>query len=117
MQEIVKRLNDVKKRRGYTLRMLAEKSGLTLGTVNKIMSGELQRIKPEKLSKLAEALNVTIDYLVNGEADGVSAQAYSYGLVKIACISPNVRVADVGYNVRQIIKHAKRAAANGVKIA
>ena len=118
MREIVQRLNDVKKRRGYTLRTLSEKSGITLGTINKIMSGELQRIKPDKLSKLAEALNVTTDYLVNGEADDIDAQADScLGLVKIACISPNVRVADVGYNVRQIIEQAKRAAANGVKIA
>ena len=118
MQAIIERLNKAKKQRGYTLKDLAEKSGITLGTVNKIMSGELQRIKPDKLEKLAAALNVTVDYLVNGETTPDKAHADNYlGLVKIACISPDVRVADVEYNVTEIIGQAKRAAANGVKIA
>lgn len=118
MQRIVERLNIAKKQRGYTLKQLAEISGLSNGTVNKIMSGELQKIKSDKLEKLATALGVTVDYLLNREIHSAENNADNYlGLVKIACISPEVRVADVEFNVRQIIEAVKRAYTNGIKIA
>lgn len=119
MQDIVKRLNIAKKQKRYTLKQLAELSGLTGGTVNKIMSGELKKIKPDKLARLAEALDVTIDYLL-GKSDehNANGNATNYlGLVKIACISPEVRVGDCAFNCEQIVALAKKASANGVKIA
>ncbi len=118
MQQLIKKLNSAKKAKGYTLKQLSAASGLTLGTVNKIMSGELQKIKPDKLSKLAEALDVTEEYLLADETQTVQAMPNSYlGLVKIACISPEVRVGDCAFNAQQIIKLSKQAANNGVKIA
>ena len=122
MQTVVQNLNAAKKRKGYTLKQLSEASGLTLGTVNKIMSGELKKINPLKLQKLAEALDVSVEYL-NGE---FATQTYSaakdddcdyLGIVNVACISPDVRVADCDYNARQIISRAKSAYERGVKIA
>ena len=83
MQQLIKKLNSAKKAKGYTLKQLSAASGLTLGTVNKIMSGELQKIKPDKLSKLAEALDVTEEYLLADETQTVQAMPNSYlGLVK-----------------------------------
>lgn len=119
MQNIVKRLNAAKKAKGYTLKQLAEASGLTLGTVNKIMCGELQTIKPDKLDKLAHALDVSAEYLLGrDEPYRIQNDESDYlGLVKIACISPNVRVADCAYNAEQIVNGVKRAAENDVKIA
>ena len=119
MQQVVKRLNEAKKRKGYTLKQLAEKSGLTLGTVNKIMSGELQKIKPDKLSKLAVALDVTTEYLLDGDSAQPTASVKSgyLGIVKIACISPEVRVGDCDFNATDIITRAKNAYASGVSIA
>lgn len=119
MKDIVKRLNVAKKQRGYTLKQLAEKSGLTLGTVNKIMSGELQRIKPDKLVSLAEALDVTVEYLLGIEEKTPKASVNGgyIGIAKIACISPEVRVGDCEYNAKQIVRLAKAAADKGVKIA
>lgn len=122
MDNVVKRLNIAKKRKGYTLKQLAQASGLTLGTVNKIMSGELQKIKPDKLSKLAAALGVSVEYLLNGDGSANTATAKvndgNYlGFVKIACISPDVRVGNCAYNAEQIVAQAKIAYEKGVKIA
>ena len=121
MQTVVQNLNTAKKRKGYTLKQLAEASGLTLGTVNKIMSGELKKVNPDKLSKLAQALDVSVEYLNGVQATYTeSKQSVSsdyLGIVKIACISPEVRVADCTFNASQIVKRAKMAANQGVKIA
>lgn len=120
MQNTVRRLNEAKKQRGYTLTQLAEQSGLTLGTVNKIMCGQLQKINPDKLSNLADALGVSVEYLLGREEPNANGEARSdnyLGMVKIACISPEVRVADCEFNANQIIARAKKAHADGVKIA
>lgn len=119
MQDIVKRLNAAKKQKGYTLKQLSEISGLTLGTINKIMCGQLQKIKPDKLAKLAEALDVTVEYLKGQESncEQNDSREIDLGIVKIACISPEIRVADCAYNADRIILNAKKAADNGVKIA
>ena len=119
MNKTVERLNDAKIQKGLTLKQLAELSGLTLGTVIKIMNGEVQKIKDDKLNKLASALDVTSDYLKNGVTEireENMANDY-YGLVKIACVSPPMRVADCDYNTEQIINEARRANEKGVKRA
>ena len=119
MQETVKKLNLLKKQRGYTLKQLAELSGLTLGTVNKIMSGSLQKIKADKLARLAKALNVTVDYLTDSTVVVQEPQAEDdyLGLASIACITPEVRVGDCAFNAEQIVTLAKKAYLDNVKIA
>lgn len=119
MQEIVNKLNLAKKQQNLTLKELADKSGISLGTINKIMSGALQKIKPEKLERLANALNVSIDYLTNASVSKMveDKRMDDMGLIKIACISPDVRVGDCQYNATQIIEQCQKAANDGVKIA
>lgn len=120
MQKVVQRLNEEKKRKGYTLKQLAEVSGLTLGTVIKIMNGDLQKIKPDKLQKLAKALDVSEKYLLEGNENACTNLSDSeryLGFVKIACISPDVRVGDCAYNAQEIIARTLKANADGVKIA
>ncbi len=116
MQQIVSKLNEAKKRKGMTLKQLAEASGLTQGTVNKIMSGELQKIKADKLEKLAAALDVSVEYLLGDERNDVAQDNEScLGIVKIACISPDVKVGDCAYNAERIIAEAKRAASKNAR--
>ncbi len=115
MQQLVKKLNEMKKLRKMTLKQLAEASGLTLGTVFKIMSGELQKIMPDKLEKLAKALGVSTEYLTSASVP-VRSDGY-LGLVRIACISPEVKVGNCDFNTQQIIDKAQLACKNGVKIA
>ncbi len=113
MDNVVARLNEAKKSKGMTLKQLAETSGLSQGTVNKIMSGELKKIKADKLARLANALGVTAEQLTEQR----SAAASYLGLLKVACISPQVRVGDCAFNTQQIVKSIANAAENGVKIA
>ena len=122
MQTVVQNLNTAKKRKGYTLKQLAEASGLTLGTVNKIMSGELKKINPEKLAKLAAALDVSVEYLNGYDSEQNNATTQPsvsdyLGLVRIACISPEVRVGDCDFNASQIVARARLAYGKGVRMA
>lgn len=116
-EQIVDRLNLLKKQQGLTLKQLADKSGLTPGTVNKIMSGALQKIKKDKLEALAVALGVTTQWLKEDMPLDNESQSNSFGLVPVACISPEVKVCDVDYNCDRIIEQAQRAHAKGIKLA
>ena len=113
-QQIVEKLNQLKKQKGWTLSQLAEISGLTLGTINKIMSGSLQKIKQDKLEKLANAFGVSVELFQDNTSKKISCDL---GVVKIACISPEVHVGDCAFNCNQIYQQAQKACENGVKIA
>jgi len=45
-------------------RQLAHASGITPATISRLESGQVKELKSEALKRLAEALNVTVDYLV-----------------------------------------------------
>ncbi len=113
---VVENLNIAKKKKGYTLKQLAEISGLSLGTVIKIMNGDLKKINPDKLQKLADALEVSAKYLTDGTTAGLTSDNYQ-GLVKIACISPEVRVGNCKFNAEQIVAHIQSAHKHNVKMA
>lgn len=113
-KQIVEKLNQLKKQKGWTLSQLAEISGISLGTINKIMSGSLQKIKPDKLEKLASAFGVSVELFQDQKS---STPSVDLGMVSIACISPDVRVGDCKYNCEQILEQTQKAHANGVKIA
>ncbi len=113
-QQIVEKLNQLKKQKGWTLSQLAQISGLTLGTINKIMSGSLQKIKADKLEKLANAFGVSVELFQDNTTKGATRDL---GLVKVACISPEVHVGDCVFNCQQILQETQKAHANGVKIA
>lgn len=113
-KHIVEKLNQLKKQKGWTLSQLAEISGISLGTINKIMSGSLQKVKPDKLEKLATAFGVSVELFQDQKS---STPSVDLGMVSIACISPDVRVGDCKYNCEQILEQTQKAHANGVKIA
>lgn len=63
---ICKKLIEAKDRSGLTNRQIAELSGVPLGTVNRIMSGFADDPKWETVVHIANALNVSTDYLAAG---------------------------------------------------
>ena len=97
IEKTVLKLNQLKKERKLTLKQLAEKSGLSLGTVNKIMSGALLGIKADKLQKLANALDVSSNVFLEETPETPTAKT-NFGLVKVACISPEIIVANCRHN-------------------
>lgn len=116
-KQTVERLNQLKKQQGLTLSDLAARTGLAQGTINKIMSGALQRIKQDKLELLANALNVDVQYLTNENYVMPTPRKVRFGMLTVACISPALKVGDVRYNAEQIVMRAQQAASDGVKLA
>ena len=57
--QIVERIKVVMKEMGLNQSQLAERSGLSFGTVNRILNGK-QDLKPNTLQKIADGLNVSV---------------------------------------------------------
>ncbi len=60
--EKVRALRDKK---GMNQKQVAEASGITQATISRVESGLVKELKSEALRRLAEALGVTMDYLVD----------------------------------------------------
>lgn len=75
-EPILRRLKDAKSASGLTNKELSEKSSVPLGTVNKILSGDTEEPKLPAIMALAEALDVSADYLIYGERRDQPASAY-----------------------------------------
>jgi transcriptional regulator with XRE-family HTH domain len=60
------RVRAARERRGWTREALAVHSGISWSAIAQVESGRRTNLRPRTLSALAEALGVTIDYLVNG---------------------------------------------------
>lgn len=68
-EPILLRLKKAKADRGLTNEELSQKSGVALGTVNKILSGNTREPKLPAIMALADALGVSVDYLVYGQPE------------------------------------------------
>lgn len=121
----IERLKLAKKKSKITLKEISEGSGVSLGTVNKLFSGGIKSIKTETYIKIAQVLGITggvNDELcgeARTEARGALAQKISatdYGFIRCAAYSSEVRVADVDYNVNNIIKHIAEADEAGASL-
>jgi transcriptional regulator with XRE-family HTH domain len=60
------RLRAARERRGLSREALAVHSGLSWSAIAQVESGRRKNVRPQTLSALADALGVTIDYLVHG---------------------------------------------------
>ena len=63
--EIISKLKKIKAEKGFTNESLAEKSGVALGTLNKLFSGSIGSIKLDTLFLLAVALGVDLGEIVS----------------------------------------------------
>lgn len=55
------KINSIKKAKGMTSAQLSKKSGVPLGTLNKILNGETKNPSYEVVSALAQALDCSVD--------------------------------------------------------
>lgn len=124
----IENLKAIKKQKGITLKEISVRSGVSLGTVNKLFSGGIKSIKTETLQKIAAALGADVSSVLkqnselfeeneseNGVIDYNSAQ--NYGFARVAAFSGKIKVADVNDNVDNIIKDICDADENGAIIA
>ncbi|HBZ87376.1 MAG: hypothetical protein A2509_12290 [Candidatus Edwardsbacteria bacterium RIFOXYD12_FULL_50_11] len=54
---------------GLTQKQLAEKAAITQATISRIESGNLVQLQSNSLKRLATALNVTTDYLIDSSSE------------------------------------------------
>ena len=76
----------LKKKYHLTTRKISEQSGISIGTLNKIFSGETKNPSMRTLEKVAKALNVPLNYLTDvnlGEEYYIGAMVENYGFLAI----------------------------------
>ncbi|MBO4423818.1 MAG: helix-turn-helix domain-containing protein [Clostridia bacterium] len=64
------RVKELKKQNHVNTQQLSDISGVPLGTLNKLLSGQTGKPKLDTLEKIASALGTTVKYLCEGEEDG-----------------------------------------------
>jgi transcriptional regulator with XRE-family HTH domain len=64
MNETAKKIKELRSRRGYSQEELAERSGLSLRTIQRIENGETEP-RGDSLARLAVAFDVTVDELAD----------------------------------------------------
>jgi len=66
---MINRIKLLKKEKKITNVMLAEISGIPIGTLNKILGSETKEPSVNAIIKIANALNVTVDELLTGNLE------------------------------------------------
>ena len=95
---ILARIKAAKAESGFTNEELSAKSGVAIGTVNKILSGDTKEPKLPALMAIASALGVSVDYLIYGKQNGVDENS-SYLLRLFSDLNEEGR--------EEVIRHAE----------
>lgn len=87
------RLNEMKKQRGVTLKDISEGAGISIGTVNKLFSGQTDDPKIGTLRPIVHFMGYTLDDLEEketppAEAEGVTPEEVAEALVAAGFIRP-----------------------------
>ena len=67
LEEMLFRIKEIKKINKITNEMLSKKTKISLGTLSKILAGVTKEPSIQSIIKIANALNVSADYLITGE--------------------------------------------------
>lgn len=105
--EIVNEIKKNKKLFKITSLELSKKSGVPLGTLNKILANKTESLKVETLNKINSVFNLNSNKL---------KQLNDYGFVRVGACSPSLRVADISYNAEQIKNEINKASLKGVEL-
>ncbi|MCH5352979.1 MAG: helix-turn-helix transcriptional regulator [Acutalibacter sp.] len=74
-KSVLARLKSEKEKSGLTNEELSEKSGVPLGTLNKILSGDTKAPQLPAMMAIAAALGTSVDYLAYGRAASPTSPA------------------------------------------
>lgn len=116
MDYLIDRIRNVKAERGLTARELSEKSGIPLGTLNRILAGKGKSVKTSVLNRIADALSVSVEELMVENSAEVSAEPSNFGFTRVGAVTPRVRLADVAANLETVKAEVSRAGRAGVKV-
>lgn len=106
MTEELELLKKYKKSIKMTNKELAEKTGIPLGTINKILSGETKSVKFEIIQKISDGLGYVVDINEN----------LNYGYIRCASAVPKTYIANVEKNVKEMKNYIYKAHSKNVNI-
>ncbi len=108
---LIEKIKNEKQLRKMTNAELSEKSGVKLGTLNKILSFKTESIKIDTLNKLLKVFDNA-----NLSSEMPLSKATDYGFIKVAVSNAEVKVANVDYNTTKIIEEIEKANSKGVNL-
>ena len=117
MANLAQRIKELKDVRKLTSSQLASLSGVPLGTLNKVLSSSTKSVKTQTLQKLADALSVSVAYLLGEKEKTPYKMVENYGFVKVAAVTPNLYLGNVDKNVESIKEEISKLSAKRVKLA
>ncbi len=109
---LVEKIKELKKKSGLTTAELSEKSGIPIGTLNKILSASTKSVKSETLNALANALGVSIYTLMDEKQESENVLSENLGYIRVAALTPNIKIGDMSETVKAV--KTKIAEANGL---
>ena len=102
MTDLAQRIKQLKDIRRLTSKQLSILSGVPLGTLNKVLTESTKSVKTETLKKLADALSVSVAYLLGEDNEPIKKAVEGYGFIKVAAITPELSLGNVDKNVSKI---------------
>ena len=117
MADLAQRIKQLKDIRGLTSKQLSALSGVPLGTLNKVLTESTKSVKTETLKKLADALSVSVAYLLGEDSEPIKRVVENFGYVKVAAVTPELSLGNVDKNTRKIKDSILELSAKRVALA
>ncbi len=76
IEDLKKRIKDLKKEKGINSEGLSEMADVPIGTLNKLLGSATRDPSITTIIKIAHALGVTADYLIFGEESNITADEH-----------------------------------------
>lgn len=100
-----------------TVKELSGKSGISVPTLNRILSGKTNGVDTKKLLALSKALGVKItDFVPDNQTKTENPVNKNYGYLRVGAVTPRVTLSDVDKNADAVISAVKKAEEKGVNV-
>lgn len=117
MNELSANIRKIKEKSGVTVKELSGKSGISVPTLNRILSGKTNGVDTKKLLALSKALGVKItDFVPDNQTKTENPVNKNYGYLRVGAVTPRVTLSDVDKNADAVISAVKKAEEKGVNV-
>lgn len=117
MNELSANIRKIKEESGMTAKELSAKSGISVPTLNRILSGKTNGVDTKKLLALSKALGVKItDFVPDNQTKTENPVNKNYGYLRVGAVTPRVTLSDVDKNADAVISAVKKAEEKGVNV-
>lgn len=100
-----------------TVKELSGKSGISVPTLNRILSGKTNGVDTKKLLALSKALGVKItDFVPDNQTKTENPVNKNYGYLRVGAVTPRITLSDVDKNADAVISAVKKAEEKGVNV-